>query len=39
MENFAEVDGDFNHRVFFDEIMELFEDPDWSKETLAFFDK
>jgi hypothetical protein len=39
MENFAAVDGDFNHHAFFDDIIELFEDVEWCSDTLGFFNK
>jgi hypothetical protein len=42
MEEWGELDGDFNQKRFFDSIVSLFEmdpkDP-WAIETLTWWDK
>ena len=42
MEEWGELDGDFNQKHFFDNVVLLFEmdpkDP-WAIETLAWWDK
>jgi len=35
--SWAVEDGTFNASIFFENIMDLFNDEDWAKETLAWW--
>jgi hypothetical protein len=41
MEEWGEIDGNFNQKRFLESIVELFEDPEeeWVIDTLKWWDK
>jgi hypothetical protein len=37
--SWSSEDGNFNSPIFFQNILDLFEDEDWAKKTLAWWTK